>query len=140
MTAAVDLFAQFATDKTQETAGVYTVLPGCGDTEFLIARAGNHNADYALKAQALHRKNKTKLEAGGAQARDLNNAIMAELYAETILLGWKGTVRIGGVDTPYSKPAALKLLALPDFRELVERVANSKDSFLPAASEEEAKN
>lgn len=141
MTKAIDLFAQFQTDTTKEKAGVSTPLPGCGDTEFVIARAGNANADYALKAQALHRKHKTKLEAGGAAARDLNNAIMAELYAETVLLGWKGTLNLGGVDTPYSKEAALKLLLLPDFRELVEAVANKKDAFLTvAANDDEVKN
>jgi len=66
---------------------------------------------------------------------------MAEVYAETVLLGWTGVADENGTPLPFTKENCVKLLTdLPDlFRDIQEqaqRVAN----FRAADLEADAKN
>lgn len=135
---AIDLFDAFATDTSAEEHGIYTQVPGLGDTEFKLARVGNPSYNRIL--DQLYRKNKTVLESKGAAANARSEQIMAEVYAKTIVLDWKGTVRIKGVDTPYSYATAVMLCGLKDLREKFAGAAGDFNTFKLVADKEDEKN
>jgi len=135
---AIDFFNTFATDTKKESAGTETTMPGCGDTKFLVARAGN--AAYNRLLSSLYKRNRALLDSKGEEANAKSDEILAEVYAKTILLGWEGTLLIKGVATPYSEAAAKNLLLLKDFRAVVEGVASDMNTFKAVQDEEDVKN
>lgn len=135
---AIDFFTAFATDKTKEKKGVLTTIPDCGDTKFLVARAGN--ADYNRLLSQLFKRNRAILESKGDAANEKSDEILAEVYAKTILLGWEGTIMFQGKATAYSETAAKALLSLKDFRSKVEGVASDMNTFKAVEDEADVKN
>lgn len=135
---AIDLFEAFATNTVAEEQGVETQISGLGDTVFKLARVGNPNYNRLL--DQLYRKNKTVLESKGSAANAKSEAIMAEVYAKTILLGWQGTVMIRKVPTAYSYESALLLCGLKDLREKFASAAADFNTFKVVADKEDEKN
>lgn len=135
---AIDFFNTFATDATKEAKGTETTMPGCGDTKFIVARAGN--AAYNRLLASLYKRNRAILDSKGEEANAKSDQILAEVYAKTILLGWSGTLLIKGVATPYSEEAAKSLLLLKDFRAVVESVASDMNTFKAVQDDEDVKN
>lgn len=138
MTKAIDLFSAFSTDAQKESEGIETTLPGCGDTKFRVARAGNKNYNRTLAA--LYKKHRVTLESKGDEAEAKSNELLADVYAETLLLGWSGTIQFQGKAEPYSKDTAKKLLALKEFRAVVDQVAQDFQSFKTVQDEEDLGN
>lgn len=134
---AVDIFSAFATNKDQERKGKLTLIPGCGDTKFLLARVGQANTAYVQLMQKLYKRNKQVIDSGGQAAKDKNDEVMAEVFARTILLGWEGTISFKGKQVPYSYETAKEMLLLSDFREAVAAVAEGRELFL---AEEQAES
>jgi hypothetical protein len=135
---AIDFFTTFATDKSKEKKGTFTTIPDCGDTKFLVARAGN--SEYNRILSSLFKRNRAVLESKGEEANEKSDAILAEVYAKTILLGWQGTIMFQGKPTAYSEDAAKTLLMLKDFRAKVEAVASDMNTFKAVQDEEDEKN
>lgn len=135
---AVDLFSAFAVDTSKEVSGTPLPLPGCGDTKFLIARAGNKA--YGKLLQNLYTKNSSVLKSKGDEAEAKAEDIQITLIAKTILVGWEGTVMYKGKPLDYSEVNARTLLAHKDFRELVMAEASSLDNFKLVKDEEDAGN
>ena len=138
MTSPIDLFAAFATDTKAEEVGISTTVPGAGDTEFLVARAGN--SEYTRKLQRLVKQNRTLLDSKGKQAEAKSDEILIDVMATTILLGWKGTINYRGEALAYSLENAKKLLALKEFRAAVSKVADDFETFRAVKEEEDSKN
>lgn len=139
MTATViDLFSQFATDSTKEVSGTSMCLPNCGDTKFLIARAGNKA--YGKMLQNLYTKNAKVLKSKGDEAEAKAEEIQIELMAKTILVGWEGAVAYKGEALTYSEVNARKLLAHKDFREIVMAEASELENFKIVKDEEDSGN
>lgn len=134
----IDFFDAFATDKVKEKAGTPTTLPDCGDKKFLIARAGN--ANYNRLLSSLFKRNRTVLESKGDEANEKSDAILAEVYAKTILLGWEGTIKFQGVQMPYNEANAKALLSLKDFRAKVEAAASDMNTFKAVQDRDDLKN
>ncbi len=137
-TTAIDLFDSFATDEKAEQEGVLMPLPGCGDTQFLIAAANNKN--YNRMFEKLYKRNKILLDSKGDAADAKAKEILVEVACKTLLLGWQGEPSIQGVATPYSEAAALKLLSNNRFYGLVMAAAKDEDAFLAKKKEEDEKN
>lgn len=135
---AIDLFAAFATDLQYEEQGIYTQIPGAGDTEFLVARAGNKT--YTRLIQKLVKQNKAVLDSRGDAADAKSEEILVNVMAESILLGWKGTILFGGKPAEYSKEVAKKLLGMKDFRAAVTKVSEDMETFKQVRDEDAAKN
>lgn len=136
---AINLFNTFATNKEAEKQGMPTTLPNCGDTVFLVARAGN--AAYNRSLSTLYKRNRAVLDSKGEEAEAKSDEIMAELYAKHILLGWKGTIaNKEGKQVPYSYEVALELLRLKDFRLVVEEVSKDFNTFSVELNKEDLKN
>ena len=134
----IDLFSPFATDTNAEEQGTYTVLPGCGDTEFLIAR--ENNPTYNRLLTKLLKQNKVKLDSKGPEAEKVAEGLMVEVMSKSVLLGWKGNILFKGVETPYSRDAAVQLLQIKDFRNKVSDVARDMETFRAVKEGEDEKN
>lgn len=138
MSNVIDLFSAFSTDTVKEEAGTLTSLPDCGDTKWLIARAGNKNYNRVLGN--LYKRNRATLEAKGDEAEAKSNELLAEVYAKTILLGWEGTIMFRGKKESYSEAVAKQLLMLKDFRAKVEAVSQDFATFKSVQDEEDLGN
>lgn len=134
----LDLFDAFATDTKAEQEGIWTPIPGAGKRKFKVARVGS--VAYGKLLQRLYKANRAVLDSDTPAAKTKSDAIMAEVYASTVLLGWEGNIMFKGVATPYSKEAAMALLMLPEFRIKVQAVAEDYNTFLAKKEEEDAKN
>jgi len=136
----MDIFRVFATDPAKELEGVWfpigpaekTLPDGKPDPDsvpqLLIARNGNkkHSRIVTKMVEA----NKTTLEMKGDPSEERGVEITVEAMAESVLLGWKN-IEFDGVKLPdtYSVETARKMLAVKEFRELVNRFASDYTKY-----------
>ena len=121
----MDIFYAYATDPVAESSG--RTFPLSKDSEIKVARTGNPAYLKALRQRMQDSQIDTEDTSEANEA--LVTKLINETLSETILLGWKG-LKFKGEDLPYSREAALKLLALPDFRKRVTVIADNYQSFL----------
>lgn len=142
MTAAVDIFSEFAISETKSQEGVW--MPYKDGVEFLIAKSGNKK--FRRLAASLMNKNKRILDQKDGDgvsteaAEAKLNEIMVEIMAKTVLLGWRGNLKYLGELLEYSEENARKLLKLEDFRGMVSDLAADVSAFKEVQEAEEAKN
>ena len=128
----LDIFAEFAV----QDDGVW--VPYKGDVEFLIARA--NNPKYRRRLGYYYDKNKRLLDGKGEAAEAKSNEIMATVMGETVLLDWKGTVKIKGEVLPYTKANAIRLLEVPLFREWVTKQSGDEHAYKVVKDAEDTEN
>lgn len=85
----MSLYKDYSTDAAMERDGV---LVNYGDVRFLIARAGGSNRKFAEVFKAKAQPFRYAIDKGKLNEDDANR-IMAETYAETVILGWESVVR-----------------------------------------------
>lgn len=133
----MDLFSTFATDEKLEIEGRW--VPFDNETSFKIARA--YNKHFSRLFQRLYAANKLAIQAKGDKAEEVAKNVMCEAMAKTILLDWKGPVKIKGEDLgAYSPAGAQKALALNGFREWVQAQADDTAAYKVEQDEEDEKN
>lgn len=120
---------QFDFDPAKDLDGVWQSV---GDSQFLVARDGNPNFESVRQRKVAEHRD--ALLKGDEAAAKLYEQILIESCAETILLGWKN-VQFRGKDLPYSQEAALEMLKMYGFRNIIVRMAGDVDLYL---REEEA--
>lgn len=120
----MDLKKDFSTNKKLEDEGVWVDIGDGGKLK--IARAGNKKAvSYSRQVAKPHM---AQIQFGKL-SDEVATQIACEVMAECILLDWQGMTD-GGVDLPYSKENALKMLTdYPDFRDYVSQIANERKTF-----------
>lgn len=130
-----DIFNEFATDQALERNGVWREIgPG---TEVLVARANNRN--YSRVLSELYEKNSQKLEEKSEAADDLSDQIMIEVFAQTILLGWRGDFAYKGSILVYSVENAKMVLQHAEFRRRIGQIANDVDNYKMKVEDEQGK-
>lgn len=130
----MDVFAAYATDEKKELEGVWSDI---GDgAQLLVARAGNRKYARLLGSQI--EKHQRALDTKNDAADELSDKILAEVMAQTVLLGWKN-IKFKGSELSYSVDNAKMLLAVKDFRSLVSRLSNDFDSYRVAQEEAQVK-
>ena len=121
--------------------GAYITVGRWGSRKFKRAvqkYAGNKFSQ--IQARMVNRR-----KVGGRQAeKDEQEAaeIMANIMAESILLGWRG-LEYNGAEVMYSRTKAVELLKdekLESFREFVELTAKDEENFRVKKIEEDAGN
>lgn len=128
----LDIFTEFAVADD----GVW--VPYKGDVEFLIARADNPK--FRRRISYFYEKNRRLLDSKGDAAEAKSNEIMATVMAETILMDWKGKVKIQGEVVQYNKANAARLLAVPMFREWVTKMSKDEHAYKVVKDAEDAEN
>ena len=113
--------ARWKTDETLENEGVWQ--PAGEGCELKIARLGNPESTRLLRRY--ERKYRRQID-NGTLSPEKDAEITARVYAEAILLDWRG-MKESGVEVPYSTENAFRLLN--EYRELREMVADyAKDA------------
>lgn len=130
----LDIFSKYETDESAEANGVEVPL---GTAKLLIARVGNPN--YTKKLTSLVERHKVALDIEGPEADALNEKLLVETIADTILLGWSGVCDREGKEFPYSKDNARKALAMKDFRQDVMKLASDMEAYKVKAEAEAGK-
>jgi len=113
-----------------------------GDTsvEFKLARAGSQNKKYVTRLQALMKPYKYQIDRG-TMKEDVAEAIMAQVIAETIILGWNGVTDRDGEEMEYTPELAKQLLLdLPALRNLIMEESQNVANFLREKREEREGN
>lgn len=108
----MNLYKLFKTDKEKETGEGITL--NYGEAKITIHRAGGSNAKYRKQNNANLRKFGRDIELGTLDP-ETDNRIMAELYADTIIIGWEGVNDESGKPLPFTRESVVKLLTdLPE--------------------------
>lgn len=116
----------FGTDDSLETKGVEL---NYGDFSITVARAGGANRAYQKALEAKTKPIRRALAAGQADPKR-TAAIMREVFAESVVLGWKGVTGKDGKKLPFTKANCVKLFNdLPDLFADVMTQASSHLAF-----------
>lgn len=130
-------YEMFETDKTKVEEGV---ILDFGPFEIKISRAGRGNRNFQKiaekKLQAYEKpiQNKTITE-------EQMTEVMAEIYADAVILGWKNVKDRQGKPMPYNRANVIKLLMdLPDLFAQIRDYATDLHNFKLEQTKEVAKN
>ena len=104
-----------------------------------ILRAGGSNAKYARAFARITKPHRRQMDAGTLD-EELSKELHAEIYAEAIVIGWKGICqRETGEPIPFNKEEVIKfMLAVPEVFQIIKNSAESMDTFRQEEIEEEA--
>lgn len=127
----MDILSSYTTDEKLENEG--KVFPLSKDSSLLVARSGNTKYVAMLRKQM----QEAQLDlASGDEADQLAEAILIDVMAKTLLLGWKGLTE-GGVEVAYSVEKAKEYLRIKDFRRKVSGFADNFEAFKLKAEAEQ---
>lgn len=121
-----NIWDMFATDQKAEAEGiVYNITP---EISFTLARAGGANARYSKVLAAKMRPYTRQIKDEDIDI-DLANDLLIEVFAETVVLGWKGITNAEGEEIPFTVASAVALFKqLPDLffdvRDYAGKMAN----------------
>lgn len=135
----MSIYSAFQTDKSAEREGI-TLDFGPEIGRFVIARAGGANERYKAAARRIVGPHQRAIDMGligDDQAREL----IAECFAEAVILGWSGVKNAEGQEIPFSKQACKALLLeLPDLFDCIRDEATKVSNFLQAKREASARD
>lgn len=130
------IYKNYRTNHTSEIEGV--LLDFGNGEKIRLARAGGSNKNFLRAAERLQRKcagevrNRTEAEAA---------RLLAEVYADSVVLDWEGVKDAEGKDLPFSRENVIKLLSdLPEFFAEVRARAEGLALFRDEALETDSKN
>ena len=130
----MNLYETFATDKDAEN-GKGIVLRYGEKTSISIHRAGGANQRF-LKRYEAKMKPYTRQVQTNTMDEELSRRLTAELYAETVLVGWEGVTDEAGNPLEFNVENATKvLLDLPDLFNDIRSAANDRTLFRAEAQE-----
>lgn len=140
-------FKQFGTSNELETSGVWLNF---GDFQINVARAGGSNKRYS-KASDLYFEPHRRAAEVGALAEDVAAEALANVYADSVVLGWRTKNADGSfrstLDGPEGEPweftrenVVKLLIALPDFFATLRRHCENFQNFKQSHLERDSKN
>jgi hypothetical protein len=139
----MSLYKSFKADSTLEKTGVallYGTNSKGASIEITIARAGGANKQYSKTLEHKTKPYRRMIQAGTMDQK-VGEQIMREVYAETVILGWKNVEDEDGNELEFTKENVVKVLNdLPDLFRDIQEQANSLAVFRQESLDEEAKN
>lgn len=121
------LYKQFAMDKSLEKDGVdvqYGKNDDGSEIVFRIARAGGANTQFAKVSEHKLKPHMRQIQTKTAD-KDVLDGVMKEIYAETVILGWRGVQDREGNELPFTRDNVLRVLnELPELWKDVQRMAD----------------
>lgn len=122
----MDIFKTFATDEKLEIEGRWVDFDG--ETSFKIARYPNKHFSKLFSKE--YKAHKRALESKSADSEAVAEKIMVEVMAKTILLDWKGPVKMNDKDLgDYTVEKGIQVLKIKEFQAWVQEQANDTDAF-----------
>lgn len=133
------IYDLFATDaKAEAEEGLALDYGSFG--RITIRRAGGANKGFARALEAKLRPYRRQIQAGTLEEA-VAERLLAEVYAETVLIGWQGIRDRAGQEIAFSHKAAVTLFTdLPELFRDVQEQAQKAANFRLAEIEESAKN
>lgn len=126
----MDILATFQTDEALEIEGKW--FPMSKTAKVRVARASNDRFNSLLRTKL--EEAQIDLSLKDPETEKLANAILVDVMAETVLLGWEGFTE-KGLTVPYSKSKAAEYLAVKDFRKRVQGFSDNFEAFRVKAQE-----
>lgn len=106
---------------------------------FVLHRAGGANKKFARVMQAKTKPHTRKIQAG-TMPDSVADRLLAEVYAESVIIGWDG-ITAGGKPVPFNTDNVVAfLLAKPEVFTAIQRDAQDLSVFRRAENEAAAKN
>ena len=129
----------FTTDKNLESgAGVDLDYGDCG--VITIHRAGGSNKKFGTVFAAKLRPYERQMNMGTLDD-GVAERLLAEAYAEAVIVGWRGVKGESGKNLSFNKDNVVKLLLdLPELFRDIQEQAQKTSNFRKAEVEDEAKN
>lgn len=132
------IYSTFSTSKEKEQDGIELDYGEVGS--IFIARAGGSNKKFAKALEFRARPHKRQMDKG-TLAEDVANQLMIEVFADTIILGWKGIKDKEGSEMVYNRENVIKLfLDLPELFADVSEQATTMGNFQYEETEDDSKN
>lgn len=127
----------FETNEAHERKGVELDY---GDFSITVARAGGSNRAYQKALETKTKPIRRALAAGQVDPKR-TSAIMREVFAETVVIGWKDVTDKNGKKLPFNTANAVKLFKdLPDLFNDVMQQASSFQLFQDVDTENDEGN
>lgn len=99
------------------------------DFSFQILRASSANKKFMKSYSKITKKYEKQLDRG-ILGPEKNEKIMHRLYAESIVIGWKGIKDEKGKEIPFSSENCIKLFVdLPELYLVIHQEANNMNNF-----------
>jgi hypothetical protein len=132
-----NIYAAFETDPEKEASGTFVEL---GPFRFKLARAGGGNRRFkALVEKKM--KPHVRLAEAGLMPEGAAVEILAECFAETVVLDWENVTDREGNVLPFSPSACKKLLVdLPELFTELRAQAEKASNFLSALREADSRD
>lgn len=139
----MSLYKTFGTDTALEKQGLFLEYGNNSKGEpvrIRIARAGGANVQYRKRMEALTKPIRKQIANETADVEQLR-AIVRQVFAETVVLGWEGVEDREGNALTYSTANVVKLFTdLPDLFDDVQEQAQRLALFRAEVQESDAKN
>ncbi|CAH1661684.1 conserved hypothetical protein [Hyphomicrobiales bacterium] len=133
-----DGFEAYEMDENCESGQGVTIEYDDG-RRFTIHRAGGSNKKFGRVLTARMKPFQRRIEMGTLPDA-VGDRVLAEVYAETIIIGWEGIAK-GGQDLPFTKENVVDfLLAKPEVFAAIRQDATNLAHFRKEATELDAKN
>jgi len=134
----MSIYSTFSTDKAKEEEGIW--LDYGEDGSIHVSRAGGSNKKFAKMLELRARPYKRRIDKGTFE-EDVANQLMIEVFADTIILGWKDIKDKDGNEMEYTRDNVIKLfLDLPELFADVSEQATAMGNFRFDEVEEASKN
>lgn len=135
----MSLYKQFKNDDDMEIHQGIDLDYGGGPV-ITVRRAGGANKAYGAVLSAKMRPYERQIQAGNLDD-DTASRLLSEVYAEAVILGWKGVAGDKGQVLSFSKENVVRVLTdLPDLFRDIQEQAGKLANFRRAEVEETAKN
>lgn len=130
---------ELASDTAKEKDGIDLDF---GDFKFTIARAGGANQRYRRILAAKFKPFQRQIQ-NDTLSDEKAEQILAETYAEAVILGWSGITDDEGKEIPFTKENCVKFLLDERFHDIVETIRREADraaNFRVSQMTEDAEN
>lgn len=135
---AKSIYSAFKNDEARERTGVVIDLGETG--KITVARAGGANARFEKRMVEITKPHRRSIQTGIIDKKTADG-LLAQVYAETVVLGWEGLTDENGQALPFSKENAQKLLLdLPDLFLLIRTTSEDQTLFRQEVLEADAGN
>lgn len=133
----MNIYDMFRTDAGLEKSGVWLDY---GPFRILVARAGGSNIAFQRILAAKLKPYRRQIEMGTMDEGQAKR-LLAETYAESVVLDWEGVTDETGTPLEFSKDNVVKILIdLPDLFRDIQDQAGSLAVFRAQGVQEVAKN
>ena len=128
---------EYTYDETRETEGVWFDIGESAKVK--VARFGNPRYVEAY-IKILNKMNVNPTSLSEEERDKLNSQAVREAFAEAILLGWENFVNLDGSKLKYSKDAAVELMGLEEFFNLIASFSQQSAEYHKYRLEDAVKN